>query len=174
MAVEQIFYNMWGKEKPEHASYFSDIEAIAEWIAWGLEAQQTGYGLTAYQYSTISVYQHKEKFGTVRVYCNLAESGKVKRAWERVLRQWRKKADGSPRPSREEFKRNCVLSDMRWYRTVYAKAIASWPHYEDAIKISADMDILLMSEEDLDKAVLARRLSKSDSDTYRSIIREIP
>ena len=32
----------------------------------------------------------------------------------------------------------------------------------------------LMSEEDLDKAVLARRLSKSDSDTYRSIIREIP
>ena len=174
MAVTQIFYSRWGTETKEHASYFDDIDRIAEWIAWGLEAQQTGFSLKTYQYSTISVQQHKEKFGTVRVYCTLADTQKVQRAWQRNLRQWRKKADGSPRPSREEFRHRCLTSDMRWYRSVYAKAIASWPHYEEAIRNSAENDILLMNEEELDKAILSRRLTKVEADGYRSIIAEYP
>jgi len=172
--VTQVIYNMWGSETKEHASYFDDISRIAEWIAWGLEAQQTGFSLAAYQYSTIAVHQSKEKYGTVRVYCTLADSGKVRRAWAAELRKWRKRADGSPRPSRQEFVQKCAQSDMRWYREVYMKAIASWPHYETAIKRCADMDVLLMHEDELDKAVLQRRMTKAESDAYRAIISEIP
>jgi predicted RNA-binding protein associated with RNAse of E/G family len=63
---------------------------------------------------------------------------------------------------------------MRWYRSVYKSAIASWPHYEAAIRKCADSDLLLMDEADLERAVLSGQITKAQSDAYFAIIREIP
>ena len=176
MTVSQVFYSRWGTETSSHPGYFDDIDRIAQWIAWGLEAQMTGFSLSTYQMSTIAVHQHKEKFGTVRVYCTLASRSKVDRQWRAHLASWRKKGEGEgvPRPSKKKFAEDCLSRDMRWYRSVYKSAIASWPHYEAAIRKCADSDLLLMDEADLERAVLSGQITKVQSDAYFAIIREIP
>ena len=170
--VKQVFYNTWGSEAEEHKSYFSDIEDISAFIAWGLEAQQSGWSVTPTQMSTIAVSQHKEKFGTVRVYCTLAASEKVKREWRKTLRSWKERSPGddSPRPSREEFTRECLERDMVWYRTVYMQAVRLWPQYEKAITCAASESHLLGTLRDLEEATRRGELRKIEADKYRRAI----
>ena len=170
--VEQIFYSHWGKQKPEHKNYFSDIEAIAEWIAWGLEAQQSGWSDKPNQMSTIAVTQHKEKYGTVRVYCTLAASSKIKPLWRAELRLWSKMdpATRGPRPDKKDFDRRCLISDLRWFRSVYKKALYCWPQYETAIRSSAEWSIVLGTSADVNSAVRQRLLTKRESDTYLHVV----
>jgi len=170
--VEQIFYSHWGKQKPEHASYFSDIEAIAEWIAWGLEAQQTGWSVKPNQMSTIAVTQHKEKYGTVRVYCSLAAESKVAPLWRAELRRWNKMdaETRGPKPSKQTFARQCLIADLGWFRCVYKKALYCWPQYEAAIKSSAEWSIVLGTSADVNNAVRKRMITKREADTYLHVV----
>jgi hypothetical protein len=172
MSVKQIFYNTWGSQPEEHESYFSDIEDISAFIAWGLEAQQSGWSITPQQMSTIAVSQHKEKFGTVRVYCTLAASEKVNRVWRKELRSWRERlpGDDSPRPCKKMFKQQCLERDMTWYRIVYMQAIRLWPHYEKAITCAASEHHLLETPRELEDAVRRGELSKIEADKYRRVL----
>ena len=176
MAVEQIFYGMWGQEKEEHSRYFEDISDIAEWIAWGLEAQCSGWRDSPTQMSTIAVNQHKEKYGTVRVYCSLSAHNKVQKLWaaERRAIRSRNKRDGTdfPLPEKGEFLKKRDREDAKWYRYVYRKAVACWPHYERAITAAAEYPHLLMSEEQVYEQVVKRAISKLEGERLLSIIKE--
>ncbi len=169
---QQIFYNTWGSQAEEHESYFSDIEDIAAFIAWGLEAQQSGWSITPHQMSTIAVSQHKEKFGTVRVYCTLASTEKVKREWRKTIKSWKERltGDDSPRPDRHEFTLQCLERDMIWYRLVYQQAVRLWPQYEKAITCAASESHLLKTPRELEEAVRRGELRKIEADRYRRVI----
>lgn len=170
--VEQIFYSQWGRQKPEHKDYFDDIEMIAEWIAWGLEAQQSGWSEKSNQMSTIAVQQHKEKYGTARVYCSLAAESKVNPLWRAELRRWNKLDEKTrgPRPDKKEFTRRCLISDLRWYRYVYKKALRCWPQYETALTSATEHALALGTSADVNRAVVSRFISKRNSDAYLHVV----
>lgn len=167
--MEQVRYHAWGSNK-DHPNYFSDIEAIAQWIAWALEAQQTGWGKHPHQMSTIAVQQHKEKYGSVRVYCTLTAPEKVDREWRARLREWRIAGSQGERPSKTHFVRECEIRDMRWYRSVYRSAVALWPHYMSAIVDDADYVHLIGTFEEALQAHLEGRITKREWDKYRLAI----
>ena len=62
--------------------------------------------------STITVEQHKVKFGQVRIYVKLADSTRVAALWIN------RRDDGSVK-TYEEFVRNCFIHDARQYRQAY-------------------------------------------------------
>ena len=169
--MDQIRYHQWGTNK-DHPNYFSDVETIAQWIAWALEAQQTGWGKNPHQMSTIAVQQHKEKYGSARVYCMLRAPEKVDREWRARLRQWRAEGSQGQRPRKESFERECEIRDMRWYRQVYRSAVSLWPHYMSAIMDDADYPLLVGSIEEAVQALHNGVITKREWDKYRSAMQD--
>lgn len=172
--VQQVRYRTWGTEPPG-SSYFEDIDLIAQWIGWGLEAQSTGWRVTPHQMSTIAVQQSKEKWGEVRVYCSLAASNRVTAAWRRHLADWRKESgkegDLSPRPKRADFEQECLRRDREWYRQVYSSAVRSWPHYREAILTSADYRQLLLEPDEAQEWIDLGHISPEDIDIVLALSR---
>jgi len=168
---QQVRYYGWGSNK-DHPTYFEDIGRIAEWIAWALEAQETGFNRVPQQMSTIAVEQCKEKFGAVRVYCSLASEAKVQTAWRLHLKERRIAGSMSPKPNKLEFVRLREIEDMRWYRKIYRGAVSLWPHYMSAIIDDADFPYLVGTVADAEAAHVKGSISKRDWDKYRIVMRD--
>jgi hypothetical protein len=90
--------------------------------------------------STIEVSTSKEKFGEVRVYCQLAEDKKVFKKYTD-----RRKNDLLVADMYDSlFSRKCIISDAVLYRETYRNFVAIMPQYEKAITHSADYRYLLL------------------------------
>jgi hypothetical protein len=122
------------------------------------------------QLTTIAVHQHKEKMGSVRVYCTFAHPMKVDREWRERLKTWRSGGSKSPKPRKDVFCRSCEIQDMRWYRGVYRDAVEMWPQYQRAILDDADFPYLLETLEDAEAAHLRGCITKRDWDAYRTVM----
>jgi hypothetical protein len=128
--IEQVYHtNCSDKKAP--LSYWRDIQFVANLI--GCRFQNT-------HDSTIEVFTSKEKFGEVRVYCQLAEDKKVLKKF--IDKQ---KNDLSVVDMYDsQFSRSCIISDAVLYRETYRNLVALMPQYEKAIMQSADYRYLLL------------------------------
>lgn len=132
--VEQIYHTSCSDKKaPEH--YWKDVGFIASLIGCRLQ--------TAYD-STIEVSTSKEKFGEVRVYCQLAEDKKVYKKYTDKRKNERVVADMYD----SLFSRKCIISDAVLYRETYRNFVSLMPKYEKAITHSADYRYLLLDKFD--------------------------
>ena len=134
--IKQIKYDTWGSNlsNSKHLNYFWDIQAIAHYIAMDLEAFTSMRGKDdSYMLgkaSSIIVDSFKEKFGVVRVYCQLAQRDVLEREWTMGAKE---KYDNF-----DEFVRKSYLTDAQLYRRAYLTAVDMWPQYEDAILACPD------------------------------------
>ena len=76
--IKQINYNTWGEGTNQ---YWRDMNNIAAYIATRLVAERPRCNGRTPRVSTITVEQHKEKFGKVVVYCTLADINEVSEKW---------------------------------------------------------------------------------------------
>jgi hypothetical protein len=135
--VPQVhYYSYYDENVPK--DYFATIDRIAEIIGTALENRNY----------TIRVYQWKEKFGGVRVYCTLADEDLTNSL---VI------------PS-SKIKETRIIEDSRWYRQVYMNVLNLFPQYHEAIIDCADHQYLLCySKEELDEVIhLAGRYSEDN------------
>lgn len=112
--------------------------------------------------STIRVEQYKSKFSEIRIYCKLADSGRVLELWERDQYETRVKSDGSSW-SYEELRKKCLFNDAVHYRSCYMAMLALLTNEDDKrnVRNGADYRELLCEDElqmnlflqkDIDKA----------------------
>lgn len=159
MTVSQVYYGSWyDKEAPK--TYWEDISNIASCIHESLDSR----------HYTISVVQSKEKFGTIRVYCSLADPDRMDDLYtkdrdahnHRVLSAWtyhQRNPDSrapniNPFPSKDEWVAGRLVEDGIWYRQVYFRYVSLFPHYEYAITSAADYsDLLYKTIEDYASAI---------------------
>ncbi len=106
-----------------------DLDTIARWMGYALEGCIHGFNLRRRAESTIRVQQTKEKFGEIRVHCDLADEDLVREEWEKnepVL------------VVSEEFTMKCLKWDRYHYNRVYADAQRLFPQYAREITGAAD------------------------------------
>jgi hypothetical protein len=122
--------------------YWLDITAMAKFIAATLQHPNPRCNSRNHRISTIKVMQHKEKFGAVNVYCELADINMVADEWT--------ERGGVGEPT-SEFIEQCFIRDARVYRNVYVDMIKLVPHYRKALTCRADYyELLFMNKEKLD------------------------
>lgn len=120
-------YHSWGEkgvdwEGIENASYY-----IGDWLA---------------KWVRMPVFQCKEKFGTVRVYCAIGWESfysiwRPKHAW--VVKWWPYKLDLTVSQYLMPLLNKIVVPIHRTaYRFRYKQAIKDWPHLKDEILECAD------------------------------------
>jgi hypothetical protein len=128
--VEQIYHaSCSDKKAPEN--YWKDIGFIASLIGSRLQSTPD---------STIEVSTSKEKFGEVRVYCQLAEDKNVHKKYVSKRKNELFIADMYD----SLFSRKCIVSDAILYRETYKNVVSLMPHYTKAITNSADYRYLLL------------------------------
>lgn len=139
--VSHKFFDVDQKE------YFMHIGAIAAFISARLQHQSPRCNADM-PVSTIHIDQHKEKFGSVRIYCTLAEDGLVKQMWKAQHPE-------IPRPVMPAaFKDECWLRDARYYRRCYLDMVSLVPQYKDSIVDSADhRELLYETIDDLNECL---------------------
>lgn len=101
--------------------------------------------------STILVHQHKEKFGTARVYCELACPAMVSEKWAwlranselRLPRRHMMQVDASSEHPTPDFFRVCALRDAMHYRDCYRDMASLWPRLASRLLGGADHGELL-------------------------------
>ena len=159
MTVEQVYYGSWF-ESSAPKTYWEDISNIASCIHESLESR----------HYTISVAQSKEKFGTIRVYCSLADPDRIEDLYARGLatHEYRvlsamtyhqshpnsRAPNIRPFPTKEEWVAGRLVEDGIWYRQVYFRYVSLFPHYEYAITSAADYsDLLYKTLEDYAQAL---------------------
>lgn len=126
--------------------------------------------------STISIDQHKTKFGFACVYCQLASDELVKKKWRWLkIRQERIESgekiygvriDPSLLASdelTEEFRKRCLLTDARHYRNVYMDMVGLRPDLRSQICSHADYSELLYGDYD----EIVRTIDKKADDGYQ-------
>jgi hypothetical protein len=92
--------------------------------------------------STILVDQHKDKFGFVRVYCELADPDLVQAKWDaEIAVTWKSNTEPPPMPG--DFWQKCFRHDAMHYRRVYLDMVALVPHLRDWVCTRADYTELL-------------------------------
>lgn len=130
--TDQIFYsNYSAKLKPEHKNYWSDIGDIAYLISLHLES-----------YSTIRTTDHKEKFGTARVYTYFGDFDKVLEKYGKDFKKLYKITDKLP-DDFEAFTEKCVKEDYKHYRHTYLMFKRLFPHYWHSLWGGADYQAIL-------------------------------
>lgn len=111
--------------------------------------------------SSIFVAQTKEKFGTIRVYVDLASNILVMQRWYNSYKM------DTPSilddklyntlikdPIFENFARTCRYFDILKYRKAYLKAFALFPDYIDCMRNGADHpELLFLSKEEIKKGL---------------------
>ena len=132
----QIKHSFWGNGPKD---YWAHIESISMFIAASLQFKVPICNGVFPRFSTIFVTQYKEKFGQVRVYCDLANDVEVKKAWN--------ESNQCGEPT-FDFKRKWLENDMLHYRTCYMNMVDLVPHYEDTILGAADHGWLLCHDID--------------------------
>lgn len=137
LTIQQIEYSSWANG-PDW--YWRDINVIAGFIAARLEQRP----------STISVKQHKEKFGNVIVYCDLAAEGLIVKAFNDNVNQ---------EVGVQAFARDRMLQDAKCYRSTYRNIVALLPQYENVIVSQADHRELIFEDVDQLNAWLDARHS---------------
>lgn len=141
-AKQVRFLDVGDKQAPRE--YWTHIGDIADLIAHRLS------GIDAPSHShitgvvtTIAVAQHKEKFGSVRVYCRLADPVRVAALWE---------SQGNTGSPSSEFIRARRLRDAKHYRETYRMIFGLCPQYYNAVRYGADYPALLCeSREELEE-----------------------
>jgi hypothetical protein len=128
--VKQIRHSNWATPAPEN--YWEHLNSIAEFLAESLKSNL----------NTIHVSDYKEKFGEIRIYCDLAD--------EQLIRE-RYVGAGE---DEHVIRKKCLINDSRWYRDHYKAMISLVPHYEKVITGAADYHELIS------------HWSKSDFDIY--------
>lgn len=172
---------------PGHENYWWMVGTIASWLGYALEGSIHGCRREPQFMSTIGVRQTKEKFGEVRCYCHLADTESVNKKFDEKVQailaqndaclKWKSGEldpdskeypkpwviesyeSGYPLevPTREEFVRERILDDAKWYRSVYLDAVKLWPQYEKVITGAADYwEFLFKTEQELDAYFDAR------------------
>lgn len=115
--------------------------AIAMYIAAALQHPNPPCNGAPRRVSTIVVYQHKNKFNYVVVYCRLADPTEITAAW---LEQ------GNTGEPTSEFVRNCLIRDAAHYRKCYCAMQQLMPDQTAVIFYRADYpELLQINEEDL-------------------------
>lgn len=121
--------------------YSNESSIIALFIASALQHPNPPCNSRRHRVSTIRVDQHKEKFGLVVVYCELAAAEEVNDAWKEFN-------EGEPT---QEFAQECLDHDARYYRRCYRKMLKLVPHHRDVIMARPDYGWLLFDTvEELD------------------------
>lgn len=88
-------------------------ENVAELLAFKLECYSTDYQGNVAKEGTIRVVQHKQKFGSIRVYCTLADILLVKQSIDTTNLAMTTPEDVS------RYRMNCLLLDAKHYRDSY-------------------------------------------------------
>jgi len=147
--MKQIKYVNWGTTLPEeHKNYFKDIDEISRILAYDLESYCSTTAMNnkyapVVKNTTIQVYQHKEKFGSVRIYCDFAVDYFVEWKYNLLSEQDRNKY------TLEDFREMCLIQDMLHYRNSYLTMKSLFPHYWEAISCAADYhELLFETKED--------------------------
>jgi hypothetical protein len=121
-------HSNWGDKKAPK-DYFSNVGSIASIISSLLMAPSEGYSPAFY--STIQVHQSKEKFGAVRVYCELCSLEKVKLIYKT-----------------DKVTMEMLEAAASHYRYVYKQVISLFPQYKQAITSAADYPALLLDSKE--------------------------
>lgn len=88
-------------------------ENVAELLAFKLECYSTDYQGNVSKEGTIRVVQHKQKFGSIRVYCSLADILLVKQSIDVSNRAFSTPEDI------HRYRLNCLILDAKHYRDSY-------------------------------------------------------
>lgn len=120
----------WGDEDFPH---FEDVENAASYI-----------GRFCRRFGRINVRQDKEKYGTVRVYCNLGWSCLLNITHPgychyRPFPQWLMKFDINYGDKIAHVLNYVIYPYHKWvYNLAYQRAIKKWPHIRTEILVDAD------------------------------------
>jgi len=112
-------------------------------VDWtGLEEAAHYIGVRLARWGRIHVFQTKEKFGTVRVYCSFGVDSfyglwRPRRMW--VATWWPWKLDLTVFTWISSFLNKIAVPYQKWiYKWTYRKAIQKWPHLYQEIVVGAD------------------------------------
>lgn len=147
--IKQISYSNWANGPKQ---YWKDVGTLAFLIASGLTHTYSD----GRKVSTIRVSQYKEKFGQVRVYCNLADPQLIQEKYQLAS------TENIPEP----ISKACLLDDARHYRQVYSDIISLTPQYKSIIIGGADYSELLMSSKELPKFLDDQKKNDSKYHTH--------
>lgn len=185
--VDQITYDNWNDAlQPGHENYWVDVSNLANILENCLSRSD---------YSSIQVSQVKEKFGRVRAYISFADIKKVKRLYRKKLKFinlanekiriakalpindrsfWQKNLvnqDEIQKISFKDFSKECLLSDMRFYRSVYYDLASLVPHYKNVLFDDADYrELLFDTKDEMEKHVKDNnKFYKNDLEIIRKV-----
>jgi hypothetical protein len=170
-AIKQVHYISWGTGTKK---YWNDVGAIAEFIGAALNYPMprcNGYGVASMA-STIRVDQFKEKFGDVRVYCQLAAPELVKEAYD-SLKERSKMWKHPCTQTLEKYTRERFVCDAKHYRSVYLNMVELVPKYRKMIVGAADYyELLQYDAESLDAFIDRKDNIKFLEERYKRAGRE--